>query len=225
MTEVCGASASFDYRDRVPIPLTLGLPERKDRPGLTDRLLLPSSTGFAGAHIGPPVVSASDLPGVVGDVILALDAEPPLDERIVRCHLDVPADQLEQALALPGPLTIFVADPDAETTRAITEAGHSAGIAATEPVGRIADFLAVIAHTDVGFVGRATNGPDVVKILAATVAALRGDDIRKAFAAPDVAALAALNPAAGEAVREVLLGIEIADVDEATAYLTERGLI
>ncbi|KAA0024723.1 hypothetical protein [Antrihabitans cavernicola] len=207
------------------IPLTLGMPEPRDRAGLTDRLLLPRSGRPRGAHIGPRIVRASEFESSDGEVIVAVDQEPTRSDRIVRYHLDVPADQLGEALALPGPLAIFVADPDGESTRAIAAAGHSAGIAVSEPVGRIADFLAVIAHTDVGFVARAADGAAVVRILAATVAALRGDDIRTALAAPNVPALNALHPDAGAAVREVLLGIEIGDVDEATAYLVAAGLL
>nr|WP_206038426.1 hypothetical protein [Rhodococcus sp. HNM0569] len=78
-------------------------------------------------------------------------------------------------------------------------------------IGRIADFLSVVAHTEGGFVARVGDGPRALSLVAGTVAALRGDDVRAALAAPDVRVLTALGPDAAAAVREVLLAIEITD--------------
>ena len=91
--------------------------------------------------------------------------------------------------------------------------------------GSIADVLAVVSHADVGLVARADTGDDVIAILAATVASLRGDDIASALAAPNVDALRKLIPEAAEAVREVLLGVEIADAVAPHARLVDVGLI
>ena len=64
---------------------------------------------------------------------------------------------------------------------------------------------------------------DVLALLSATVAALRGDDVRSAWTHPDVAALGRLRPPAAAAVREVLLGVEVADVAGAVAGLAVLG--
>lgn len=214
----------------VSVPLTLGLPKSRDRRGLTDELLLPVSSAEQGSHVGPAVVAAADWNGTEGPVIVVLDAqtdEPPVGERIVGYHLDIEPDRLRDALALdlPAPLTIFASDLDPELTRAITAAGHCAGITASAPVDRFADFLAVVAHTSVGFVARATDAAEVVAVLAATVAALRGNDIRAALAHPDIDQVLSLSPEAGEAVREVLQGIVIERADAAIAELREVGLL
>jgi hypothetical protein len=72
----------------------------------------------------------------------------------------------------------------------------------------IADSLAEIAHADTGFVARTSNGTRALAVVAGTVAALCGEDIRAALASPDIAFLTALKPPAIEAVRTVLLAIE-----------------
>ncbi|MFI6870972.1 hypothetical protein [Nocardia sp. NPDC050406] len=72
----------------------------------------------------------------------------------------------------------------------------------------IAEFLVRIAHSDSGFVARTDSGARALGIVAATVAALMGEDIQAALANPDIAFLAGLKPPAVEALREVLLAIE-----------------
>ncbi|MDO3647543.1 hypothetical protein [Nocardia mangyaensis] len=72
----------------------------------------------------------------------------------------------------------------------------------------LAAYLAGIAHADHGFVAVTTNGPRALAVLAATVAALCGDDIPTALTAPDLTFLKSLKPAAIEATRTVLLAIE-----------------
>ncbi|MGQ4598815.1 hypothetical protein [Nocardia sp. R6R-6] len=82
------------------------------------------------------------------------------------------------------------------------------------PDADIADFLAGAAHSDTGFVARTSSGRHAVAIVAATVAALCGEDIHAALSAPDIAFLRSLKPAAIDAVRSVLLAIETEDADQ-----------
>ncbi|MEU1996968.1 hypothetical protein ABZ511_21145 [Nocardia gamkensis] len=81
------------------------------------------------------------------------------------------------------------------------------------PDSAIADFLAQAAHSDTGFVARTASGERAVAIVAATAAALCGEDIGAALRNPDIAFLTSLKPPAVEAVRSVLLAIETAAVD------------
>lgn len=243
------ARASRDYGEGVPIPLTLGVPHRPDPNALVHGLLLPICSDSVelnaaprGAEYGPPVVRASTLLAMtdtadLGRIVVHLDIDP--DElrasrtggyEVVRFDVDAPAEHLTDALALrlPSPLVVFPvfdAIDVAETAEAVVFAHRTPGISVADTPRRIADVLAVVSHADVGLVARADTGDDVLAILAATVASLRGDDISAALAAPNVAALRALIPEAAEAVREVLLGIEIADAVAARERLVEVGLI
>ncbi|WP_067825908.1 hypothetical protein [Nocardia inohanensis] len=81
----------------------------------------------------------------------------------------------------------------------------------------ISEFLVRIAHADTGFVARTDSGDRAIAIVAATVAALCGEDIRAALTAPDIAFLKGLKPPAVEAFRSVLLAIESDDPAVATA--------
>ncbi len=81
------------------------------------------------------------------------------------------------------------------------------------PDADIATFLAGVAHSDTGFVARTSSGQRAVAIVAATAAALCGDDIRTALSRPDIAFLRSLKPPAIEAVRSVLRAIETDDTD------------
>lgn len=172
-----------------------------------------------------------------GRIVVHLDLDP--DElragrtggyEAVRFTVDASAEHLADALALrlPSPLVVFPmfdAIDVAETAEAVVLAHRTPGIGVADTPRRIADVLAVVSHADVGLVARADSGDEVLSILAATVASLRGDDIAAALAAPNVAALRALIPEAAEAVREVLLGIEIVDAARARARLVDVGLI
>ncbi|QIS08042.1 hypothetical protein [Nocardia arthritidis] len=97
----------------------------------------------------------------------------------------------------------------------------------TASESEIADFLAEIAHTDGGFVARVgvdqPSSPQpaerALAIIAATAAALCGDDIRTALRSPDIAFLTSLKPPAIEAVRTVLLAIETDEPTELAAGL------
>ncbi|MFD0362152.1 hypothetical protein ACFQZZ_11950 [Nocardia sp. GCM10030253] len=83
----------------------------------------------------------------------------------------------------------------------------------------IADFLAEVAHADTGFIARTAHGDRALAIIAATVAALCGEDIRAALATPNIAFLTTLKPPAIEAVRTVLLAIETETPDAVTHSL------
>lgn len=203
-----------------------------------------AAAGRDAVTAGPQIVAASRLTAAAGTdadagaVVVELDIDPDglagaVDHRPLRFHVDVTADQLDDAvgLRLPAPVTVFVAAEDAgsgtlaEAAQVLADAGHSPGLVAGQPVDVVADFLAVLAHTSVGYVARARDGAEVLSLLAGTVAALRGDDVRSALAAPDTAALAALIPDAAEAVRGVLLGIEVDDPDEVDRVLGDAGLL
>lgn len=75
----------------------------------------------------------------------------------------------------------------------------------------VAKFLVRIAHGDSGFVARTDSGERAVAIVAATTAALMGDDIPAALANPDVAFLRGLKPEAVAALRGVLLAVETSE--------------
>ncbi|MFB8276448.1 hypothetical protein [Nocardia colli] len=90
---------------------------------------------------------------------------------------------------------------------------------ADAPDAAIADFLATIVHTDTGFIARTSSGERALAIVAATVAALCGEDVRTALATPDTNFLIALKPPAVEAFRTVLLAIETDAVDAVTQAL------
>lgn len=188
------------------------------------------------------MISASTLlenPGTdLGRIIVALDVDPvelrtreQASYEAVRFHLDCTSSDLGDALALrlPSPLAVFVAGDDenvvlAETAQQLTAAGRIPGLDTGYSVGEVADFLAVLAHADTGYVARARDGAEILALLAGTVAALRGDDVRAAITHPEPAKLTALIPEAAEALREVLLGIEIADPEEASRELVAAGL-
>ncbi|MBC2641386.1 MULTISPECIES: hypothetical protein [unclassified Rhodococcus (in: high G+C Gram-positive bacteria)] len=227
------------------IPLSLGVPRSRGPQSLIAELL--SGTGAvdpaAGGALGPRVVPASALLGAVGTdagrVIVCLDVDPArlrtseqASYEAVRFHLDCPADQLGDAvtLRLPSPLAVFVTRGDsdelglAETAQHLADAGRIPGLASGHSIGEVADFLAVLAHADVGYVARVRDTAEVLALLSGTVASLRGDDVRAALAAPDPATLTALIPEAAEAVREVLLGVEVHDPVLVASELSDAGL-
>ncbi|MEU0545558.1 hypothetical protein [Nocardia sp. NPDC005978] len=84
----------------------------------------------------------------------------------------------------------------------------------------VSEFLVRIAHGDTGFIARTDSGERALAIVAATVAALCGDDIRRALQRPDVAFLRGLKGPAVEALRDILLAIETTDRDAVTSALT-----
>ncbi|WP_280402083.1 hypothetical protein [Nocardia carnea] len=78
----------------------------------------------------------------------------------------------------------------------------------TLPDEHIADFLATAVHRPGGFAARTDEASRALALLAATAAALCGEDIRRALTSPDIDFLTGLSSGAVDAVREVLLGIE-----------------
>ncbi|MFD4181750.1 hypothetical protein [Rhodococcus sp. NPDC058514] len=201
-----------------------------------------------GAIFGPPVVAASALgSGSFDDpVVVRLDVAPDAigsdGPGVARFEIDCSMDQLDDALELaqagesnPRPLTaplaVFVAPDEpadagwaAEVATRIADAGAHPGLRAGPTPDEVADFLAVLAHSDAGFVARVNSGAEALAILAATVAALRGDDVRTAFVAPDPVRVAGLNQDAAEALRTVLLSIEVEDAEEAEHHLAANGI-
>lgn len=91
------------------------------------------------------------------------------------------------------------------------------------PDAELADFLAEAAHVDTGFVAVTDDGDRALAIIAATVAALCGEQIHAALRQPDVAFLAALKPPAVEALRGVLLAVETDSPDRVIAALRVLG--
>ena len=233
------------YGGEVAIPLSLGVPRSRGPQSLLAELLSGSQdTGpAAGGALGPRVVPASALLDAAGTdagrIIVGLDVDPAVlrtseqaSYEAVRFHLDCPAGQLGDAVALrlPSPLAVFVTadgsdDPGlAETAQQLADAGRIPGLASGRGIGEVADFLAVLAHADVGYVARARDTVEVLALLSGTVASLRGDDVRAALAAPDPTRLTSLIPEAAEAVREVLLGVEVHDPALVARELADAGL-
>lgn len=233
---------------RVSVPLTLGVPHRPDPQALVAGLLhqrCRSAVDLDERHIalsaGPPVVAASVLAALpsgidLGRIVVDLDIDPEelrggsAAYEVVRFHVDADNETVEEAtrLRLPSPLVIFPELTDASVMDLVTvivDAHRTPGFAASASPRHIADILAVIAHADVGVCARAGNGQDVLAILSATVAALRGDDIQTALSDPDCDSLAVLRPEAAEAVRTVLLGIEIDDAASAHRELVTAQLV
>ncbi|MGW0040852.1 hypothetical protein [Rhodococcus sp. NPDC003348] len=198
-----------------------------------------------GVLFGPPVLTASGLDGVeAGDgplwlrLDIAPDALPGSAPDLTRIEVDCPLEHLDDALALakgdpvrlPAPVAVRV-EPGAagrgwaaESAERIAAAGAHPVLPAGSAAEDVADFLAVLAHSDAGFVSYAADGGEVIAILAATVAALRGDDIPAAYLAADPAPLAALSTPAAEAVREVLLAIAVPDAAAVEAHLRAHGI-
>ncbi|MQY22357.1 hypothetical protein [Nocardia macrotermitis] len=113
----------------------------------------------------------------------------------------------------PVPLTLSMPSaPPAGLTdglvRPLSEVPGAPLLDAAAPDVEVAEFLVVAAHSVGGFVARVDSGARAVGVVAATVAALCGEDIRRALTHPDVEFLRGLAPAAVEALRGVLLAIE-----------------
>lgn len=213
-------------------PLTLGL-LLADRPGQAPLALDGGGDAAAAGMLGPGRIAASAAGPDQAGAFVDLDVDPdslPEGGAPVRYLLDCAAAELAQALALrtPAPLVLFI-EPGAAHTLAdaaalVVAAGQSAGLVAGRSDEEIADFLAVVTHSMTGFVLRAAGADDVVRLLAATVASMRGDDVRAALARPDLAGLLALNDEAAATVREILLGIAVADPRGVALELAARGL-
>ncbi|SUE16184.1 Uncharacterised protein [Rhodococcus gordoniae] len=204
-------------------------PSRDESRGLLDALLtrrhdtLTGALAATGRMLAPPIVPAAAVTGSpTRELVVELDASTELPSpagwRPIRYQVECSAEDLEDVLAItaPAPLVVYPHVSDAalaDAARALTEAGHIPGLTAGRGAEAVADFLAVLAHTDTGYAARATGTDDVVALLAATVAALSGFDVRAALATPDVARLRRLVPEAAAAVREILLVVEVDETD------------
>ena len=77
----------------------------------------------------------------------------------------------------------------------------------------LADLVIVAAHSGVGFghglVPRCTTAPRVWSLLAGAVAAMTGEDVPRALAAPDPSSLTGLGRSAREAVRDVVTCVAV----------------
>ncbi|GGF90602.1 hypothetical protein GCM10007304_00640 [Rhodococcoides trifolii] len=134
-----------------------------------------------------------------------------------RLTVDVPADLLDDVLALRLRPSLTVFSPGADVA-SIALAGHTPGLTSAS-ADEQADFLAVVAHLDGGFVARCATATEVLSVISGTVAALRGDDIRTGLLNPNIDVLTSLHPDAAAATRTVLLGIETEHAGEIATAL------
>lgn len=224
-------AGSADYRRAVATFLTLSSPEPRNSAPLLARLL--DNRGglqLSGSMQGDAVRLGSRLRS--GDTgVVELDVDPgSLPEHTARRYdIHPAADELAEvlALALPAPCAVFLSSGRSWVRRVeeVVAAGHSAGLPEDVAASEAADFLAVLAHAEVGFVARAADSAGVMRILSATVAALRGDDVRTAWQRPDIAAVQAVPEPAARALREVLFRIEVADAGQTQAELEAWGMV
>jgi len=205
--------------------LTLRAPEPRDAQPLLAHLLDDrAGRRPVGPLHGAPVVLGSQLPSnFVGVVDLDLEPRALREHRAVRYDLHPSEAELTEALtiSLSAPRVVF-------TTlglQRVVDAGHGVGLREDVTADEVADFMAVLAHTDVGFVARAADAAGVVQVLAATVAALRGDDVRAAWEIPDVAQLRAVPDPAARALREVLRSIEVPDAVQVVMELAGANVL
>ncbi len=224
------------------IPLTLRPPTPRNERPLTAGLLLaglPPSVPTVSVDpavarmLGPARVPASAARADQSGLFVDLDIDPEQLSAVtapIRYFLDCAAADVPEAIALrtPVPLVLFI-EPDAthglaEAALLAVDAGQSVGLVAGRSGDEIADFLAVLTHSMVGFVLRAADADEVVCLVAATVASMRGDDVRAALAQPSLQGLIDLNDEAATTVREILLGIEVADPASVAQELVQRGL-
>lgn len=132
---------------------------------------------------------------------------------------------------MPTFLTLGMPRPDGHRPLldGLLVTGHADGVALTDGLdaATASDTLAVLVHAGPGFVAGAADGAGVLRVLAATVAALRGDDVRAAWTAPDAARVSAVPDPAAQAMRQVLLAIvvpAVPGVEQVTAELSGLGV-
>ncbi len=120
-------------------------------------------------------------------------------------------------------LTVPVATRDSlvdDLVRPLSPAADAPVLDADAADAEVAEFLVRAAHSEGGFVARTVSGERALGVLAATVAALCGEDIRCALTRPDLEFLRGLRPEAVTAVRTVLLAIE-SDTPQAVGAVLE----
>jgi hypothetical protein len=205
-----------------PIPLTLGMPAAPARPrGLIEGLVRPLTGGTSTAPVPASDPAGPPDPAAGPD---AADSARAVGAAAVGVPVPGTGESVGGAIESTG-------GPSGSAGGSVDTAAGSAGdlpgsAGAAVPVldlglpdERVADFLAGIVHTDTGFVARTASGERALAVVAGTVAALCGMDVRAALAAPDLEFLRGLRPAAVQAVREVLHAVE-SDSPESVA----RGL-
>ncbi|MDQ1199532.1 hypothetical protein [Rhodococcus sp. SORGH_AS_0303] len=219
----------------MPTMLTLGVRPRRDPEALFADLLVATVDDVATAEALEPhplvgtacvPLSAVDDSAALERFLVRLDVAPPDEPPSVRAYVvEATAEQLGDAVAIAPGSSVVVLCPDGdvvETTALVDRAGRHPGLDAGWSEDRVADFLAVVAHAEHGFFAVATDTSSVLAVLAGTVAALRGDDVRSALRSPDLAALVALHPDAAAATREVLLGVLVPNVGNIAHELRRR---
>ncbi|WP_280267731.1 hypothetical protein [Nocardia wallacei] len=127
-----------------------------------------------------------------------------------------PADPVLVPLGVPPKPSVGLVE---DLVRAISAAPQAPVLDGAAPDSQVAAFLAGAAHADTGFVARAASGERALALLAATAAALCGDDIVAALRDPDIDFLRGLKPPAVQALREVLLAVESDRPDEVAQAL------
>lgn len=211
--------------------LTLSAPEPRDSAPLLAHLLDDrGGRSLAGAMHGEALVQGSRLvPGGTGVVELDVDPAVLVAHSASRYDLNPAPGELSDALRidLPAPRVVFVQPGSfwVQQVREVVRAGHDAGLPEDVTAAEVSDFLAVLVHSGRGFVARVADGAGVVRVLAATVAALRGDDVGAAWAAPDPTALRSVPEPAARALREVLLRIEVPDAEQTQVELVALGFV
>lgn|GEM_PF-4997908 len=132
-------------------------------------------------------------------------------------HDSSPSEPILVPLTVPAPARASLVD---DLVRPIGASPGPVVLDADAPDVQVAEFLVAAAHSAGGFVARTGSGDRALGLIAATVAALCGEDIRRALTHPDLEFLRGLEPPAVAAVRGVLLAIET-DVPETVSHALE----
>lgn len=120
-------------------------------------------------------------------------------------HDSSPSEPVLLSLTVPAATRASLIDG---LVRPISADAATAVLDADAPDARVVEFLIAAAHSEGGFVARTESGDRALGLIAATVAALCGEDIARALTHPDLRFLRGLKPPAVEALRSVLLAIE-----------------
>ncbi|MGL4305808.1 MAG: hypothetical protein ACRCSF_06605 [Mycobacteriaceae bacterium] len=122
---------------------------------------------------------------------------------------------------LEGQEKISAGDAAAE----IVQAGHIPGLARRTPLTSVSDFLAVVVHAQNGFLAQADTVEELFTLMSVTIAALRGEDIGLSVEVTNSERLSRLGAAAGEALRQVLLAVEVPNPVAMGYELAKRGIM
>lgn len=138
-------------------------------------------------------------------------------------HDSSPSEPVLLSLTVPAATRASLVDG---LVRPISADAAAAVLDADAPDAGVIEFLIAAAHSEGGFVARTESGDRALGVIAATVAALCGEDIARALTHPDLQFLRGLKPPAIEALRAVLLAIETTTPEPMTRaldVLTSRG--